>query len=42
MTRDTKDMICEALYDDVKVSNIPDSYVFEAFERLWNRVGSAS
>lgn len=42
VTRDTKDMICEALYDDVKVSNIPDSYVFEAFERLWNRVGSAS
>ena len=39
VTRETKDMICEILYDDVKVSNIPSSHVIEAFERLWNRVG---
>jgi len=39
VTRETKDMICEILYDNVKVSNIPSSQVIEAFERLWNRVG---
>ena len=40
--RETKDMICETLYDDVHVSNIPASQVIEAFERLRYRVGSAA
>ena len=39
VTRETKDMVCETLYDDFKVANIPSSRVIEAFERLWNRVG---
>lgn len=42
VTRETKDMICETLYDDVQVSSIDSSEVVEAFERLRNRVGSAS
>ena len=42
VTRETKDMICEILYDDVEVSNIPSSRVIEAFERLRKRVGLGS
>jgi len=42
VTRETKDMICETLYDDFKVSNIPQRDVIVAFERLWNRVGLGS
>lgn len=42
VTRETKDMICEALYDDVQVSNIDPIKVVEAFERLRDRVGFAS
>ena len=38
VTRETKDMICEALYDDVQVSNIQANQVVEAFERLWFRI----
>ena len=38
VTRETKDMVCETLYDDFKVANIPSSHVIGAFERLWNRV----
>ena len=38
VTRETKDMVCETLYDDFKVANISNSLVIEAFERLWNRV----
>ena len=42
VTRETKDMICETLYDDASVSNIQPSRIVEAFERLWKRVGLAS
>ncbi|MDA8631875.1 hypothetical protein N9L29_04170 [Litoricolaceae bacterium] len=42
VTRETEDMICETLYDDVQVSNIDPSDIAEAFERLRNRVGFVS
>lgn len=42
VTRETKNMICETLYDDCSVSNIPHHDVIEAFKRLWNRVGLVS
>jgi len=40
MTRETSDMKCEVLYDDVQVSNISPVRVLTAFEKLWARVGS--
>jgi hypothetical protein len=39
VTRETQDMICEILYDEIQVSSIPSSRVIEAFDRLWNRIG---
>jgi hypothetical protein len=42
VTRETKDMLCETLYDDVAVSNIEAHQVIEAFERLRNQVDLAS
>ena len=39
VTRETKDMICEILYDDGEVCNISPSSVIEAFERLKSWVG---
>lgn len=39
VTRETKDMICETLYDDAEVSNICCNVVIEAFERLCHRIG---
>jgi len=42
VTRETKDMLCETLYDDIAVSNIEANQVIEAFERLRNQVDLAS
>ena len=38
VTRETKDMICESLYDDDNVSNITSDTVITAFERLVDRL----
>ena len=38
MTRETKDIICEVLYDDVQVSNIHVDSVIEAFKTLVARI----
>ena len=38
VTRETQDIICEVLYDDVNVSNIAVSAVISAFERLAERI----
>ena len=38
MTRETKDIICEVLYDDVQVSNIQVDRVIEAFKTLVARI----
>ena len=37
VTRETTDMVCETLYDDVMVSNIGPDSVIGAFQRLWTR-----
>ena len=37
VTRETTDMVCETLYDDVMVSNISPDSVIAAFQRLWTR-----
>jgi len=39
VTRETKDIICETLYDDIQVSNIQGDSVIEAFTRLSARIG---
>lgn len=39
VTRETKDIICETLYDDIQVSSIHSDSVIEAFERLSTRIG---
>ncbi len=39
VTRETKDMVCETLYDDDSVSNIPHGAVIGACEKLFARVG---
>lgn len=39
VTRETKDIICETLYDDTQVSNIQSDSVVEAFKRLSARIG---
>ncbi len=41
VTRETKDMLCETLYDEVRVANIEAKEVVKAFERLRNRIGMA-
>lgn len=41
VTRETKDMLCETLYDEVRVANIEAKQVVRAFERLRNRIGMA-
>lgn len=38
VTRETKDMVCESLYDDENVSNITSDSVVKAFERLVQRL----
>jgi hypothetical protein len=38
VTRETTDMVCETLYDDLEVSNIEPGAVIAAFERLWARI----
>ena len=38
VTRETKDMICECLYDNYEVSNIPNDSITVAFERLVRRI----
>ena len=38
MTRETTDMVCEILYDDLAVSNIGPDFVIAAFQRLWTRI----
>lgn len=40
VTRETADIVCETLYDDLEVSNIEPGAVIAAFERLWARVES--
>lgn len=39
VTRETKDMNCEILYDDIQVSNIQSYSVIEAFKQLSVRIG---
>ena len=39
VTRETKDIVCETLYDDIEVSNIQSDSVIEAFKRLSARIG---
>lgn len=38
VTRETTDMVCETLYDDATVSNIPYQFVIAACERLLARI----
>ena len=38
VTRETKDMVCETLYDATEVSNIPSSAIIQACERLFARL----
>lgn len=40
VTRETKDIVCEPIYDESSVSNIPPDKVIESFERLSARVGN--
>ena len=42
VTRETKDMLCETLYDEVRMSNIQADQVLKAFDRLRNRFDWAS
>jgi len=39
-TRETRDIVCETLYDETQVSNIKSDAVIEAFKKLSVRVGS--
>ena len=38
VTRETKDMVCEVLYDDADVSNIPPATVISAFAKILDRL----